>query len=694
MKLFLGGALCCAATFAPVLNAQAAKPSLEQLMSAPFPSTPAASPAGGHFAWVQNAAGVRNIFLAAAPDYEAKAVTTYAKDDGQELASLVFTPDGGHIVYVRGGAANSRGEIPNPASDTGGAEQAIYIVPAAGGEPRRIGEGAQPVILPKGGVVAYTWKGQVWTAGLAGEPKPAQLFKARGSAVSLAWSPDGAKLAFVSRRGTHSFTGVYDLEAKSIRWMDPALEWDEDPVWSPDSKRLAFRRTPYTKAFTLFGPKREAPPWSVRVANVATGESKAVFTAEAGRGSVYHATVSDHQVLWASGDLLVFPWERDGWNHLYSVPAGGGSPKRLTYGACEVEYVALGADPKEILFNSNCDDIDRRHIYRVPAAGGPLTPVTTGRGIEWAPVVSNDNKALLFFRSGAKTPARAAIQISFGQPRDLVPVNFPSEALVEPQAVTFTAADGMRIPAQLFLPALPQGARAPAVVFFHGGSRRQMLMGFHYSSYYHNAYAFNQWLVSQGYAVLSVNYRSGTGYGMEFREALNYGATGATEYHDVIGAGLFLQSRAEVDPARIGLWGGSYGGYLTALGLARASNLFAAGVDVHGVHDWNVELKHWNPAYEPEQQQGEAKVAYESSPMASMKSWKSPVLLVHGDDDRNVPFIESVMITEALRKQGVEFEQVVYPDEVHGFLRHENWLRTFHAASDFFERRLARKRTQ
>lgn len=221
-----------------------------------------------------------------------------------------------------------------------------------------------------------------------------------------------------------------------------------------------------------------------------------------------------------------------------------------------------------------------------------------------------------------------------------------------------------------------------------------MLLGFHYGSYYHNAYSFNQWLVSQGYVVLSVNYRSGTGYGLDFREALNYGATGASEYHDVIGAGLFLQSRPEVDPARIGLWGGSYGGYLTALGLARASNLFAAGVDIHGVHDWNVELKHWNPAYETDHQQGEAKVAFESSPMAYMKSWKSPVLLVHGDDDRNVPFIESVMITEALRKQGVEFEQLVYPDEVHGFLRHESWMRTFRAASDFFERRLMRRRTQ
>ena len=99
--------------------------------------------------------------------------------------------------------------------------------------------------------------------------------------------------------------------------------------------------------------------------------------------------------------------------------------------------------------------------------------------------------------------------------------------------------------------------------------------------------------------MLSVNYRSGIGYGMEFREALNYGATGASEFNDVQGAGLYLRSRPDVDPARIGLWGGSYGGYLTALGLARASDLFACGVDFHGVHDWNLEVPHTLSAEDP-----------------------------------------------------------------------------------------------
>jgi dipeptidyl aminopeptidase/acylaminoacyl peptidase len=273
---------------------------------------------------------------------------------------------------------------------------------------------------------------------------------------------------------------------------------------------------------------------------------------------------------------------------------------------------------------------------------------------------------------------------------DLAPPAFPGAELVVPEAVTFSASDGLRIHGQLFRPrdARP-GERRPAILYFHGGSRRQMLLGWHYMEYYHNAYAMNQYLASRGYVVLSVNYRSGIGYGMEFREALDYGASGASEFHDVMGAGLYLRGRPDVDPERIGLWGGSYGGYLTALGLARASSLFKAGVDIHGVHDWNVVIRNFAPDYDPARQQERARVALASSPMASVESWRSPVLLVHGDDDRNVPFSETVDLVAALRRQGVRFETLVLPDEVHDFLVHGNWLRTYEAAAAFFERELS-----
>jgi dipeptidyl aminopeptidase/acylaminoacyl peptidase len=146
---------------------------------------------------------------------------------------------------------------------------------------------------------------------------------------------------------------------------------------------------------------------------------------------------------------------------------------------------------------------------------------------------------------------------------------------------------------------------------------------------------------------------------------------------------LYLRSRADVDPKRIGLWGGSYGGYLTALGLARASDLFAVGVDFHGVHDWNTVIANFVPAYNPGKDVDAARVAFESSPLASVGTWRSPVLLIHGDDDRNVPFQQTVALVEALRKQGVEFQELIFPDEIHGFLTEKRWLQAYHAAADF-----------
>ncbi len=445
----------------------------------------------------------------------------------------------------------------------------------------------------------------------------------------------------------------------------------------------------------MHGAKRTGQPWSIRVADAQTGKGFELWRADAGMGSVFWPMSASNQLLWAAGDRIVFPWERDGWLHLYSIGAGsgaasGGKAVLLTSGNFEIEHAVVRADGAEVLYSSNQDDADRRHLWSVKVTGGAAKRVGgAGNGIEWAPAALAGS-AVAFLHSDAKMPARAAIYDGTAM-RDLapstMPSDFPAKALVQPEAVTVSAADGMRLHGQLFLP--PGGAgKHPAVVFFHGGSRRQMLLGWHNMFYYHQAYGFNQYLASRGYVVLSVNYRSGVGYGEEFREALHYGPTGASEYNDVIGAGLYLRGRGDVDAARIGLWGGSYGGYLTALGLARASEMFAAGVDFHGVHDWNLEIANPVPVYEPEERLAVARTAFESSPMAAVRSWRSPVLLVHGDDDRNVPFAESVQLAEALRNQGVEFEQLIFPDEIHDLLVYEHWLKAYTAAAEFLDRHL------
>ena len=154
-----------------------------------------------------------------------------------------------------------------------------------------------------------------------------------------------------------------------------------------------------------------------------------------------------------------------------------------------------------------------------------------------------------------------------------------------------------------------------------------MLLGFHYMEYYHNAYAMNQYLASKGYTVLSVNYRLGIMYGRAFREPPKSVWRGASEYQDVVAGAKFLQTLDNVDPQRIGLWGGSYGGFLTAMGLARNSDIFKAGVDFHGVHDWAIFLPMWADNVEAAPDIKEAReLAFKSSPVASIANWRSPVL--------------------------------------------------------------------
>ena len=688
-SLSIAVAFACAA---PPLALAQQQFTLDQVLGAPFASDLVAAHQGSSVAWIVNQRGARNIWVAAGPSWQPRQVTRYQDDDGQEIESLTFTPDGRSVVYVRGGSSNGTGDRPNPALIRGGVDQAIWIASVEQATPRKIAEGSSPELSPSGDSLAFTRGGQVWIVRTSGDSAK-ELTKLRGGASNLRWSPDGKRLAFVSNRERHSFVGVWDFAASTLRYIDPSTDQDGAEIWSPDSKSLAFIRTPSQVSDLIFVPERESPiPWSIRVADASTGTSREVWRAKPGKGSVFREIVADDQLFWSpNADRIVFPWESDGWTHLYSVALSGGPPALLTPGGFEVEHATATPDGRSLVYSSNEGDIDRRHIWRVAVDGSSkAAALTSGKGLEWGAVVTSD--ATLVLRSDARLPARVA-RLDGGGLRDLenggMPDDFPAAALVEPTQVILRAADGTPVHAQLFLPPNAKaGERHPAAIFFHGGSRRQMLLGWHYMYYYSNAYGMNQYLANRGYAVLSVNYRSGIGYGLDFREALEYGAAGASEYQDVVAAGKYMRARADVDPSRVALWGGSYGGYLTAMGLARNSDLFAAGVDLHGVHDWNSEIPNFVPAYDSLHYAKESALAYRSSPLSAISGWRSPVLLIHGDDDRNVPFTESITIAYELRKRGVAVEELIFPDEVHDFLLWRNWVSAYRAAEDFLGRRL------
>ena len=177
---------------------------------------------------------------------------------------------------------------------------------------------------------------------------------------------------------------------------------------------------------------------------------------------------------------------------------------------------------------------------------------------------------------------------------------------------------------------------------------------------------------------MSVNYRSGIGYGKKFRMAPNTGARGDSEYQDVLAAGKYLQTRSDVDSNRIGIWGLSYGGVLTSEAFARNSDIFSAGVDIAGIHLWGNSI-------DPQD------VSYKSSSISEIDKWKSPVLVIQGDDDRNVAFQQAIGLVQLLRAHGIYHELIVFPDDVHETLLHSRWLIAFHALDSFFDRFLKNK---
>ncbi|MBW2369119.1 MAG: S9 family peptidase [Deltaproteobacteria bacterium] len=653
---------------------------IEQVMSSGFPSNLTTSFTGDFVAWVENKEGIKNIYIIDNTG-AARKITSFAKDDGQHIGDLIFSPDNKYLFFVKGGSLNQNEEI--------------LKIDIKSNSLRLVSEGSSPALSHNGKILAFINRGQVWKVDLSTEKSPELFFTDRGSAGSLTWSPDDTKIAFVSHRGDHSFIGVYHPTIKKMTYLSPSVDNDVNPVWAADSKRLAHIKIPSESIKLLFMPQRTGPPWSIHVGNSETGTSTEIWKATEGTGSVFQSITADSQLFWTENDRLVFPWEASGWIHLYSIKSDGSSIKTLTAGKSEVKFASMSNDKKIILYSSNQGDIDRQHIWKVNIAGGKAEQLSSGDGVEWSPKFSASNNKLFILASGATSPAYPAIlENKTIKSLKSEPDNseFPETKLVKPEQIIVTATDGMQIHGQLFLPSnIKEGKKYPAVIFLHGGSRQQMLLGFHHKEYYHNTYAFNQYLTNRGYIVMSVNYRSGTGYGMKFREALNFGAKGASEFQDILGAGLYLKNRNDVDTNRIGLWGGSYGGYLTAMGLAKASNLFTAGVDVHGVHNWNVVIRNFIPDYNPLKFPKIAKLAYDSSPIAYVEDWKSPVLVIHGDDDRNVPFSEAVTLVEALRKNNVYVEQLIFPDEVHEFLLHSTWLKTFNTAFDFLERKLKNK---
>jgi dipeptidyl aminopeptidase/acylaminoacyl peptidase len=690
----------------PVLAAPAV--TLDQVLDYPYVSALVASNQGDKFAWVEDLHGVRNIWLAAASATAPRQLTHYSEDDGQELTQLTFTSNGSDLLYVRGGDHDenwpAQGNLaPNPASSPLEEKVTIWLISIADIHqvPLQIAEGDSPALSSRG-QLAYVKDGQIWTAPLRHETgkvaQPHRLLFDRGKDRSPVWSPDGTRLAFVSGRDDHSFIGLYTSAEQPVRYLSPSTDFDSDPVWSPDGNALAFmRQLSRGNAPENFLVQRP-DPFAFWTADLNSGRSHQVWSSPNTLAGSLPNIAGSEPLFWMANNQLVFLAETDNWPHLYAVDAAGGNARLLTPGHFMVENVVKTPDRRSLVYSANtgatAGDEARRHLFRVALDGHAPAELTSGVSIESSPAALSDG-GVAYITAGAQTPAAVAALSGAGGSHVLdtgSTKDYPSQALLIPKLVTFKSSDGLTLQGELFRQA-GADASQPAVIFVHGGPPRQMLLGWHYMDYYSNAYAVNQYLATHGFTVLALNYRLGIGYGRAFQHPPHAGPAGAAEYQDVLAAARYLQHIDGVDAHRIGIWGGSYGGYLTGLALARNSDIFKAGVDLHGIFNWIPDLakeqalpEHW---YEetPEWKQAVA-TAYAASPSADVAKWKSPVLLVHGDDDRNVPFDQTVELAQHLAQQHTPLEELIIPNEIHGFLRRSSWIRVDRDAIKFLSAHL------
>lgn len=658
-------------------------PELHDILGAPYCGELCASEDGQKIAWVVNEAGIRSLFTAEAPLYTPELRYRAMYDDGQVIGNLDFDHQCKFLYFVKGSAPNRDGEIANPSSEVVYPGRFLFRVDLSNNLTDTVGPYSSYTISPDDRYLLLNTGNKVLKYDLETKHQ-APVIEMRGAVENISFHPDGQSIIFTSNRTSHNFIGYFKFGTNRIEWIGPSLYRDQSPVWSLDGNQVAFIRIPGQRKGEL-ADITGGTPFSLMVYSFVSKELTELWSSpsdDGGFAQYYH----DKPLRWATGEDLLFYSEHEGFMKIYRLNVASREVESLLSGECEIEHSHLTPDGSELIFSSNCGDIDRRHLYGFDLVSGRVFNITGGQDIETDPVFLGPG-VYAYRKSGYNFPPSIVLN-DRGKEKMIFPVakqiNFPMKEMVDPQQVVFEAADGSRIHGQLFVKGTSSGK--PGILYMHGGPIRQMLSGYHYSEYYAHAYALNQYLANLGYVVLSVNYRAGIGYGKVFRRAAKQGPRGVSEYQDIVAAARYLQNLSYIDPQRIGLWGGSYGGFLTAQGLARNSDIFKAGVDFHGVHDWSWRATDFSKGGFWGITEELMELAYQSSPVAQIKDWKSPVLLIHGDDDRNVMFGQSIDLAERLREQGVHYEVLVLPDEVHGFYRYNSWLTSFQTTVDFFDR--------
>ncbi|HXW07193.1 MAG TPA: prolyl oligopeptidase family serine peptidase [Vicinamibacterales bacterium] len=412
-----------------------------------------------------------------------------------------------------------------------------------------------------------------------------------------------------------------------------------------------------------------------------------VREAGGGSGSSTIEFMPDQRSVW-------FLSERDGWMHLYTldVTQEESTPRQLTSGRWEIASADLSRDGNTFFVTSTETHPGERHLYHVPADGGARTKITSMVGSHSAVVSPDESMLGLVYSYSTKPPEVYLMPNSAGAAATQITTTPTAEwrsfAWIDPKVVTYRARDGVEVHARLFTPEMIGARRAPSrpgVVFVHGAGYLQN--AHRYWSTYFREYMFHNLLASRGYVVLDVDYRASAGYGRDWRTAI-YRHMGGKDLEDVVDGARYLAAHERVNPRRIGLYGGSYGGFITLMAMFTTPDVFAAGAALRPVTDW----AHYSHGYTssilnvPHE---DAEAYRRSSPIYFAEGLRGALLICHGMVDTNVHFQDSVRLVQRLielRKEN--WELAVYPVENHAFSEQTSWADEYKRILELFEKNL------
>jgi dipeptidyl aminopeptidase/acylaminoacyl peptidase len=627
--------LICALPAREARAQEASRITLEDVVSVPWIDTPVLSPDGKQFALVREG----QIYLLSSDGGWPVLLTTTPGGKSE----LSWSPDSRSLTFVSQGG--------------------IWIVPTAGGQPLRLTDGAIGPGDPRGA----TDRSPRWN--------PAGrwiLFQSgrRGKNELFVVSEDGQTKNFLA--STELYPGRDQLGDLAADQMDGLAvdRFDPDPTWSADGASLVYTE----RSREHFAGKLKLIHFDFATGQRA-GAPIELYEAKADRGGAW----AINKVAWSpDGKTLAFTLQDTGWDKVYLLPAKGGSPEQLTKGESEDAAPVYSPDGKALAIVSNRNHPEEQRIWIVPLIGSqPRQLADLGPGIEGSPQWSPDGKRIYFIRSSPlESPDLYAVSVAGDSiPRALtrsLPRNFDAAQFTSPEVAHFKGKDGLDLSGILYRPrAFKSGVRYPAVLWIHGGPEGQDTLSFS---------AWSLFLTQEGYVVFRPNYRGSSGYGEKFRN-LNVEDSGGGEVQDVGAAAQYLVDQGIADPKRIAIGGGSHGGTMVNFAVTKLPDKFAAAICLSGVSDRAtfLERTNRNSAIRWETKMGgtpEQKPAVyrQANILPDVAQIKTPLLIVHGEDDPQVPPYESAQLVKALKKEGKTFFYYTYAHEGHGFTDRDHWL--------------------